>query len=264
MPTTRTVMNSVVVIATVVVASQASHGQEGSPNATESATQASSAEDAARREVLESKEWVTMRNDFQKWLRIQKAYSADEVTAIVNQLNDRALRLSADELRELLSEMQDRLEVLLSPEAADARKWASQYLADPRASETRADRPDVMTMSADEIRSELQGIQRRQSAQQQSQADFDRIRAMQAEAAMGVHAARRQTQQQITDSRSRAAINAQARSPYAPRAQDLPNFTDFDSVSRDLNRRPYHAVTPWGTPLRWNPLRDDEWYEFWW
>lgn len=265
MPSAKTVFTGIAMLVTLVVASPTCWAQDGADAATEKAPQAESKEEAARREILESDEWDAMRRDFQKWLGIQQVYSADEVTHIVNQLNDRAVRLSADELRELLHEMQDRLQVLLSPQAAEARQWVSQYLSGPRASaaRSRSDQPDVLSMSADEIRSELQGFQQRQVARQQSQAEFDRIRALQAEVAMEVQAARRQSQQQIADSRSRAAIQSQVRSPYAPRPQDLPNYTDFDAVSRQLNRRPYHTISPWGTPIRWHPLYG-EWYDHWW
>ncbi len=214
-----------------------------------------------RSEILESDEWDAMRRDFQEWLAVQQIYTVDEITQIVNELNDQALRLSEDELRDLLSDMQDRLEVLMSPEAAEARQWVARFLAVAQNPEQRLReiRPDVMSMSAGEIRQELQKFQTQQVARQQSQAAFERVRELQAQAALGVHESRRQTQQQVRDNRSLAARNAQVRSPYAPLHRDLPNFTDFDRVDRRLDRSPFHTVSPWGTPVRWHPL-----YGYWW
>lgn len=259
MSTIHSIAIKCVVLAAMMATWQTVHGQDTAGGQAETATTATASEDAARQEILQSDAWKTMRNDFQRWLAIQKIYSRDEVTQIVNELNDRALSLSPSELQGLLSDMQSRLEVLLSPQADDARQWVSQYLRTGREQQVREQRPDVMSMSADQIRAELQRLEQRQVARQQSNAAFESIRAMQAQNALNAQAARQQSQQQFVESQSRAARNSQLRSPYAPRPQDLPNYTDFNAVARQLDYAPFHSISPWGTPIRWHPL-----YGYWW
>lgn len=210
--------------------------------------------------VLQSPEWLAMQSEFQSWLAIQQIYDNEEMTAIVNDLNQRALSMSESERKVLLADMQGRLKVLMSPQASEARQWVSQFRATAANADERlrGKRPDVMNMTADEIRDELGNFDRDRRRDAQAQAAFERTRSLQATKAQDFHNRQRDLQQQMTDSRTRAA-SAQVRSPYAPRPQDLPNFTDFDAVGNSLRMAPMHSLTPWGTPVRWHPF-----YGYWW
>jgi hypothetical protein len=216
--------------------------------------------DVAEGGVLQSPEWLAMQRDFQSWLAVQQIYSTEEMTAIVNDLNQRALSMSESERKELLADMQERLKVLMSPQANEARQWVSQFRATAANADERLQgkRPDVMSMSAQEIRDELGNFDRDRRREAQAQAAFERTRSLQATNAQSIHTQQQQSMQQFTDARSRAATT-QVRSPFAPRPQDLPNYTDFDAVGDSMRIAPLHSLSPWGAPVRWHPM-----YGYWW
>jgi hypothetical protein len=199
----------------------------------------------ARREILESGRWRRAQRDFEDWLAVQQLYTQQEVAAIRRELKSRVERMSPVELEDFLVEMEDRLDVLHSPAAEDARGWVAQFLATARNAEeqVRAKRPDVMHMTAREIRAQLERFHAERGTRQQANAAFQRARAQQVQSAQA-------TRPPATgsDSRSRAAANAQAN--VAP--ADRPNFTP-DSAVID-NRSPIYAISPWGTPIRWDPF----------
>jgi hypothetical protein len=238
-------------IATVLAAigcfSSLAWGQT-SPAASGTEIPAADANAAARRQIVESDRWKQMRSAFDQWLSVQQIYTMDEVASMRAELNDRARAMSPQELEGLLSEMEQRLAVLTSPEAEQARMWVSQFLAVQAKhsdEELRQMRPDVMNMTAGQIRNELQQFQQRRLATQQSQAAFDRGRALQVQSAQGMQDARRSANQPAQNSGSRAASHTEFRVPNAPR-RDPPLL---------INQPPIYTVGPWGSPIRFDPLR---------
>jgi hypothetical protein len=189
-----------------------------------------------------------MRSAFDQWLSAQQIYTMDEVAAIRADLNDRASSMSADELEALLTEMEQRLAVLTSPEADEARAWISQFLsvqAKHSDEELRQMRPDVMNMTAGQIRNELLRFQQRRLATQQSQAAFDRGRSLQVQSALSVQQARQDADQRAQEARSRAAANSQVRRDPPPRREQ----------TVIVSQPPVYSVGPWGNPILWHPLR---------
>jgi hypothetical protein len=188
-----------------------------------------------------------MRRAFDQWLSVQQIYTMDEVAAMRAELNERASKMTAEELAGLLNEMEHRLAVLTSPEADEARAWISQYLAAQAKrsdEELRQLRPDVMNMTAGQIRNELHQFQQRRLATQQTQAAFDRGRALQVQTAQSIQEARQNANQQADASRSRAAAKSQVRREPPPR-REQPIL---------INQPPLYTVGPWGNPILWHPL----------
>jgi hypothetical protein len=153
----------------------------------EPAAPASEAEAAEleRQEILEGRRWRRVRREFHDWLAIQQIYDADEVEQIKEEIDEVAAEMTAPELQHFMDDLEDRLDVLMSPEAAEARRWLNQFLAVQAKytdEELRARRPDLINMSAGDIRREIEQLQRRRGAAQQSQAAFDRARAGQIDA----------------------------------------------------------------------------------
>ncbi len=85
--------------------------------------------EAARQQILQSERWRQARRGLNEWLSIQQIYSPEEVAVLKKQFQERVDRMSAPELRDQLDEMEAKLAVLSSPEAEDARRWLSQFLA---------------------------------------------------------------------------------------------------------------------------------------
>jgi hypothetical protein len=224
---------------TVPVRAQDAAGQNSAPSAIDP-------QEAARRQILESDRWRNARNKLNEWLAVQQVYNPDEVATIKAELAARIAKMSPHELENLLGEMEERLTVLTSPEAAEARAWVTQFFAAARNPEQLLgrSRPDLMNMSADEIRKEIQWVQQRRGSRQQAQAAFEQGRALQVQSAEQVQAARAQAQN--LPSRP-ATNNAGARSPYAPLTgrREVP-------VGRPL----VYDVGPWGMPVQWHPLNN--------
>jgi hypothetical protein len=230
--------------------SSPTQGQETQP--TQAAAASADQQGPEHREILESDRWQRMGRTLNEWLSVQQVYTAEQVAAIRARLSARASQMTPRELEEFMKDMEERLEVLTSPEAEEARQWLAHFFATRRNPEAqlRRSRPDVLNMTASQIRQELQWLQQHRAGRQQSNAAFSQARALQQQTARGVHDARRQAQARAADSRSSAAAN-QFRSPYAPRPQNLPNTSDLRPKPMGT---PIYTVSPWGTPVYWHPM----------
>lgn len=213
------------------------------------------AADAERQKILSSERWQTARKNWNNWLQVQQVYSADEVAALRHEINSRLATMSPSELNEFLTDMEERVVVLMSPEADEARAWVSQILAVARNPEAHfgGPLPDVGRMSAGEIRQELERFQRERAARRRSQEAFDRSRQRSVQAAIDSHNAAA-----TVTPRTAATFREPTEpyhSPYAPRR---------------VSRRPVsiappvYRFGPWGEPIRWHPLRDWEPWRYVW
>jgi hypothetical protein len=217
-------------------------GQDASAKANDSADVA--AQNAAREEIFNSERWRRANRAFNEWLSVQRVYRPEQVAAIRAELNQRALAMSPGELEELLKSMEERLQVLLSPEAEDARQWLGQFLAVARNPEQQLGRnlPDVLNMTASEIRQELRWLEQHRAARQQSQAAFNQARATQGQVARDARAARQQSA-------------AQASNRPAARIRNHPAYQSQYSPQRELKPAPMgplYTIGPWGAPIYWH------------
>jgi hypothetical protein len=217
----------------------------------------SDSQDAARREILESDRWRRTYRKFNEWASVQQVYTQGQLAAVRAELTGRIAQMSPRELENFLDDMEDRLAVLTSPEAEDARHWLTQFLAVARNPEAQLgrSRPDVLNMTAGQIRQELLWLQQHRASRQQSQAAFQQGRALQTQAAGQFQETRRQAHEQIADSRSRAAAE-QLRSLYAPRP---PDHLGHGQIVPPALGPPIYSVSPWGTPIHWHPMRGQWW-----
>jgi hypothetical protein len=204
---------------------------------------------AARQAILQSEDWRRTQRMLDEWLSVQQIYTPQEIAAIKADNSSRTARMSPKELQDWMKELQARLTVLNSPEAAEARDWFAQHLAVVRNpdEQRRRMRPDVANMSAAEIRQELQQFQQRRAETQQSQAAFSQARQMQVQNARDVQTSR---QQAIGNAQNRsAATHREFRSPYAP-----------NPIPTVIPERPppFYDVSPWGAPIRWHPFADEQ------
>ncbi len=207
-------------------------------------------QDAARRQIVESDRFQRVFREFNEWLAVQRIYNADEVAAIRAELSAKSARMSPRELENLMKDTEEKLTVLKSPEAEEARVWVTQFLSVARNAEEqiRNKRPDVMNMTASEIRHELQQFHQQRLSRQQSHASFNQGRSLQLQNAQQVQSGRNQPREQIQNRPSRAAtIGAGGRSQYAPQRELRP---------KPLGPMLIYDIGPWGTPILWHPLND--------
>lgn len=204
------------------------------------AKQSAQADEAARRAIFDSDRWRRMERDFNEWLSVQAIYSDHEIDAIVAEFQKRAKTMTPREAESFLNEMEDRLAVLLGPEADDARQWLSQFLAVAANPERTLGRPlpDVANMTASQIRQEIQWLQQHRAERQQAHAAGVQTRQLQA--------ARRPAGVQPIDRSAWPANNQTRPSQYAPQPELLPQPLTVTT----------YIVSPWGTPIIFNPLSD--------
>ncbi|MFO0897735.1 MAG: hypothetical protein U0836_09970 [Pirellulales bacterium] len=196
-----------------------------------------------RQELLEGRRWRRVRREFHDWLAIQQIYDADEVAQIKEEIDEVAADMTAPELLDFMDDLEDRLDVLMSPEAAEARRWLNQFLAVQAKytdEELRARRPDLVNMTAGEIRREIEQLQRRRGGVQQSQAAFDRARTGQIDARRTAAEAPRRPRPERA-----AADPDRFRSRYAPVRNEPSPAAQRSNFWVD----PYGRVNRWGWGL---------------
>jgi hypothetical protein len=238
----RLVLLTILVMQCAGVPSPAS-GQAPEAVPGEDDTSTGGSEDEARRKILESDRWRRARQEFNEWLSVQTLYDDDEVAAMRASLAERVASMSPGELEDFLDDMERRLDVLLSPEADDARLWLSQFMARARDPEKQLgrSRPDVLNMTASQIRQELLWLQQTREQRARAQAGFEQTRALQSQFARNARAARQQSRAPISNRANWPANNPRRPSQYAPQPE--------------LRPQPLSPLTlsPWGHPIYWHP-----------
>lgn len=210
---------------------------------------AATANEAARQQILQSERWRNAAHGLEQWLSVQQLYTPQEVALLRAQFKSRIDRMSPAELEEQLTGMEEKLAVLSSSEAEDARRWLAQFLAVQRKytdAQLRQMRPDIANMTAAQIRHELQQFQARRGQAQLTQSAAAQGRALQVQSARNVQESRRQVQQAA---RAEAAQSASTAATFAPPSQPPRQQTVPVPVGP-----PIYTVGPWGNPLRWDPM----------
>jgi hypothetical protein len=198
----------------------------------------SDAQQAKRRQILESERWRQAYNEFEDWLSVQQIYRPEEIATIRQQMRERVARMSPQELERFLDQMEERLRVLKSPEAEDARQWLKQFMAVARNPEQQLgrQRPDVLNMTAAQIRQEINWLEQHRASRQQAQAAFNQTRTAQSQIARDVQSTRRDARQPA-DRGNWPANAPRTFSPYSPRRDVIPNTPS-----------PVFMIGPWGAP----------------
>jgi hypothetical protein len=185
---------------------------------------ASSDENAERQKLLDSPRWRQARYALHEWISVQQVYTPQEVSKLLADLEHKANTLPIDQLQDWLEDMEEKMTILMSPQAQEARAWLAQFLsvqAKYSPAEIQKMMPDVLRMSAAQVEERLQQFEQERAATQQTQAAFDRNRQQEVNA-------QRRANEQAQAAAIRAQANRptpqvpQARSPYAPRRQWTP------------------------------------------
>lgn len=176
-------------------------------------------EESRRTEVLHSEAWRKMTAALDEWFSVQSIYDQKQVGAIKKRLAQRWETMSVDELKDFQEDLDAKLQMVLSPEGRSILEWvkASLAAASPAYRKTMdLHYPDVMTLTAAQLRVQLDLIeQKRSDARSQTtaleQARQARIAALQAEQ-------RRQDEdrERALDRAAASAASAGYRSGYFP------------------------------------------------
>jgi hypothetical protein len=93
------------------------------PDAIEPATP--ELETQAIKEIMESERWTNLARQFDQWIALQSTYSDAEIEALRSELRNQVAMMKPAQLQHFVEEMEARLQVLLSPEAVEARRWVA-------------------------------------------------------------------------------------------------------------------------------------------
>lgn len=195
---------------------------------------------AAKAEILGSQAWRETMREFEQWLSVQIVYSKDEVKELRRQMQDRVDTMSKNELQDYLADLQEKLQVMKSPEAYETRAWAEDYLAkasDRAAAEFRKTLPDVAAMNATQLRQALEDIRQQRSRHLAERQAFDKLRGEQI-------ASLREMQRQAAEARNRAASY--------PASNIHPGYSGGSLAPRTVTRYPGFGVGGfWWAGYRW-------------
>ena len=198
-------------------------------------------DEASRKaEVLAGSRWRRAMHELDEWLAVQPVYSPERVQRIKADLAARVAGMTSYELEYMLDGLGQKLHVLESREAQDAREWLGRYLsvmADDRRAALLANVPNVLDLSAAELEARLAEVEKKRAQVERSARDSRR--------------SRRDFAAFIADARQAAAVERDrlgrirrgdaALSPYRTQPVGTPPFPDtFDSPT-------VVGVGPWGT-----------------
>ncbi len=129
--------------------------------------------DLARKvDIMHGPRWQQAIAELRGWFDTQTIHPPAEVRRIKVRFNERVAAMSSYEIEYLLDSISQKMDLLNTPEARDAKAWLGEYLAAMsdarRARELRAV-PNLLEMNAAELLQEIQRIDRKRGALQQRQ-----------------------------------------------------------------------------------------------
>jgi hypothetical protein len=136
----------------------------------------------SKAEIINSPEFRRAIFEFNEWLSSQPIYTPQQVAQIKDQFNHRVAEMNAEELTYLLNDLEAKMQLINTPEARDARAWMAQYLSvmsDRKRAEVLKDVPNVATMTAAQLSSELSKIQEKRAVMDDEQSAFQKGQAAQ-------------------------------------------------------------------------------------
>ena len=156
----------------------------------------------AQQVVLQSPDWQAMMRQFNDWLSAQPLYDAQTVSEIKTRMNAGVERMSAEQLKNFLGEMQQKLQVLDSPQAKEAEAYLVETfaVASPAyARKLRQQLPDVLSMTAPQINQRLSVFASKRQAKVQTQEAFEESKQQSIASNRAQLAAQRQSQERALD-----------------------------------------------------------------
>ncbi len=185
---------------------------------------ASTKNDAAtRNQILASPAWREAMEGFNEWLSAQQIYTRSQIPQVRSQVIEQINKALTNELQAFLQDMQQKLKLINSQAAYKAQAnilYNLNVASDAYAAKLRTQLPNLVTMTADQVKQTLVDLQQQEDQTRSDEAAFQKSNAQ--EVAL-IQAQNEQT----------AAVNAAADSaglgnygggPYAPR-NPMPTYS---------------------------------------
>lgn len=220
------------------------HGQapdaKPGPSADTKAAATDTADLARKAEIMHGSRWRRAIFELGEWLSSQSIYTPQQVAQIKVDFNQRVARMSSYELEYLLDDLDAKFKIIDAPEAREAREWVGQYLSvmsDRKRAEVLKDVPDVVKMSASQLQEEVQKIEQKRAALQQTQASFEQGRQQLVQQA---ELARQRTAQAAAAAMSQGGGGV-AYSPYRSQSGGKQPFSDVKGSGMHVGVGPFGA-----------------------
>lgn len=200
---------------------------------------AGSSDLARKADIMHGERWQQAVAELGSWLATQNIYSPAEVRRIKVRFNERVAAMSSFELEYLLDSISQKLDLLKTPEARDAKAWLGEYLSamsDARRAQELRGVPDVLQMNAAQLWQEIQRIDRKRATLQERQQGVETRRTAQVDRA----AASRQATASASQAAAARARTAPAHSPYR-RGGGSPPFSDVPPRRMSIGVGPFGA-----------------------
>lgn len=195
--------------------------------------------DPAKAAILNSPEWQRVVSEFNNWLSVQKLYPQSEIPRVKAQFKAKVATLSADELKDWLTQMESKLQVLMSPEARDAREWLGYFVsASAVLPEEEIKRFDIVNMTTDQLQQTIDDVETRRSALRVQQQAFDQTRQQQVQQTL------QQTQER--NRQIRGDYTNRSFGSYFPSEAYQSQFAPRRQIQSPINRGPSLWVGPFG------------------
>jgi len=197
-----------------------------------------SSEAAKKRQIMESPEWKQAKYAFDEWISVQKIYDAKRVAEIKKQLRANIEAMTAEEFGEFLLDMQNKLKILTSKEAREARAWLARNMAlaaAPYRAKMRKKLPDVASMTAAQLDQALRTFEAQRAASAKESVDAASARKQQIQA----------TQQYLQESQ-RARERALDRNTYNARNYSRSNYVPPVQINLNV---PVQRSYPYSGPF---------------
>lgn len=175
-------------------------------------------------DIMHGPQWQRAVAELGGWLATQTVYTAAEVRRIKVRFNEQVAAMSSYELEYLLDSVDQKMRLLDTPQARDAKAWLGEYLSamsDARRASELRNVPNLLDMNATQLWEEIQRIDRKRAALQQRQQGV----AARQGALVDRAAANRQASAEAARAAAARIQSAPAHSPYR-QGGGSPPFSD--------------------------------------
>ena len=140
--------------------------------AADGAAERASCDLARKADIMHGAQWQRAIAELGNWLTTQTVYTPTEVQRIKVRFNEQVAAMSSYEIEYLLDSVEQKMRLLDTPEARDAKAWLGEYLSamsDARRAQELRTVPNLLDMNAAQLWEEIQRIDRKRVKLQQRQ-----------------------------------------------------------------------------------------------
>lgn len=190
-------------------------------------------------DLMDGAQWQRAVAELGGWLATQTVYTPAEVWRIKVRFNEQVAAMSSYELEYLLDSIDQKMRLLETPQARDAKAWLGEYLSamsDSRRAQELRNVPNLLDMDAAQLWQEIQRIDRKRATLQQRQQGVTARQAALADRA----ASNRQASADAARAAATRLRSAPAHSPYR-QGGGSPPFSDVQPRRMSIGVGPLGA-----------------------